>query len=285
MKLITIFLFTCLSYANADLVLTKLIETPESVFIDQNSKQLFVSNVAGKPDEKDGRGWILVAPLSNPENLEMLVEGIHAPKGMTVCAGSLWVTNIDEVLEVGISEKKILNRYPIQNAKFLNDITSDKNCTVYISDTFGNTIYEFNKVWSSIQYPRPFVSGLMTDAPNGLFVDEQYLYVASWGIPNDDWSTNVPGSFFKFNLKTKEKVSIVSGPLGNLDGLEKTLEGNFIISDWMNGNIYVVNKLNEVKIISQGIKNPADIGYDIKESVLYIPSMSENKVIIKKLKE
>ena len=162
-------------------------------------------------------------------------------------------------------------------------MTIDNNGTIYISDTFANKIYEFNESWSSTEKPRVFVVGVKTDGPNGLYVKGTELFVASWGIAEPDFSTKVPGTLFKFDITSHEKKLIVQKPFGNLDGLEMDSKGNFIISDWKLGIIYRVSPSGKVKKIMEGIKNSADIGLDVKTNTLYIPSMSENKIIVKKL--
>jgi hypothetical protein len=252
---------------------------PESVYYDAQSKNLFISNVAGASDQKDGQGWIQKVSSSGKVVSSKWVVGLNAPKGMRAYKGVLWVSDIDEIVSINIRTGQILKKYPVPDATFLNDIAIDKNGVVYVSDTFGLKIYQLknNKV-------SQFAFGEVVDSPNGLLVVNGYLYVASWGLAQKDWSTKVPGQIFKISIQTKEKKFVTKAPLGNLDGLEVDNKGNFIVSDWMAGKVYQVSPEGDVIELFHGIKGAADIGYDPKSEMLFIPRMGEDMITAFNLK-
>ncbi|PKP00670.1 MAG: hypothetical protein CVU14_07245 [Bacteroidetes bacterium HGW-Bacteroidetes-9] len=117
MKTISIILtlFTCLFYSevNSQEVfvnsrLTQIWETtdslitPESVLFDPASKLLYVSCINENPWEKDGNGYI--SKLTSDGKIINLkwATGFSAPKGMGISKGKLYVTNIDEVVEIDL---------------------------------------------------------------------------------------------------------------------------------------------------------------------------------------
>src|SRR4051794_13239524 len=75
---------------------TQGIDAPESAYFEPVTGYIFVSNVAGKPDEKDGKGWISKLDADGTVLAEKWVSGFNAPKGLRAAGGILWVGDIDE---------------------------------------------------------------------------------------------------------------------------------------------------------------------------------------------
>ena len=118
-----------------------LLRVPESVLYDQSKKVLYVASIDGKPDGKDGEGFISKVSLNGKiENLKW-VTGLDAPKGLGLFGAKLYVADISRVVIIDITSGKISNKIEIEGAKFLNDITVDKKGTVYISDTGTGKIH------------------------------------------------------------------------------------------------------------------------------------------------
>ena len=61
--------------------------------------------------------------------------GLNAPKGLRSVGGTLWVTDIDEVVAIEIASGRITSRVKIDGAKFLNDLATAPDGTVYASDS------------------------------------------------------------------------------------------------------------------------------------------------------
>ena len=69
---------------------------------------------------------------------------MNAPKGMAISSDSskLYVSDITDLVEIDIANGKIINRYNAPGSAFLNDVVSDGQGNIYVSDTGTNTIYE-----------------------------------------------------------------------------------------------------------------------------------------------
>src|SRR5690606_4618185 len=99
--------------------LKQLWETPaelttcESVLYDESSGTIYVANIEGEAAEKDGKGSISIISKEGEIQEREWVNGLNAPKGMGIMDGKLYVTDIDEVVEIEIESKKITNRYPV----------------------------------------------------------------------------------------------------------------------------------------------------------------------------
>ena len=106
------------------------------------------------------------------------------------------------------------------------------------------------------------------NAPNGLYFTDHTLHFVD------------AGSFYKLG-KNKEKVLIADGMTADTDGIEQVDENNFLISCW-SGVIWLVNingqktKLLDTK--ADGI-NSADIGYNAKSKIVYVPTFWRNNVV------
>ena len=84
------------------------LKVPESVLYDTASGVIFVSNVNGKPADKDSNGFIATVSTEGKILNAGWVKGIDAPKGMGILNKHLFVTNIDEVVEIDIPTATIL---------------------------------------------------------------------------------------------------------------------------------------------------------------------------------
>ena len=256
-------------------------KNPESIVKDDANNVIYISNVNGVPTVKDTNGFISkVSTDGKIINLKW-IEGLHAPKGMAIHNGKLYVADINDFVVIDIATAKITNRYTAEGSTFLNDITVDKNGNVYASNTFGvSTIYKLdNKGKVSI-----FIKDEALQMPNGLLIDEKSILVAPWGIDFDPntYQTKTGGSILKVDLKTKA-ISSITKPIGNLDGLVKALHG-YIVTDWLTGKVFYIKNstVTEVLDLPQG---SADLEFDKARNTIYIPLMNDNKIVVYKIKK
>ncbi len=255
--------------------LTEGIDTPESVYVDAATKRIFVSNVVGQAGDKDGKGFVAEILVKNGKpQLKTLVDGLNAPKGLRAKNGVLWTTDIDELVAIDLKTNRLKQKIKIEGAKFLNDVGLGADGTVYASDMLGNKIYALKDGKVSV-----FAEGDQLESPNGLLIQGDRLIVAAWGLITDPntFGASTPGNVYALDLKTKAKTLITKVPLGNLDGLEATAAGGFLVSDFVTGKVYRVGRTGEATQIFEGAKNAADIGLSGK--TLYIPDMGGNQVI------
>jgi hypothetical protein len=250
------------------------VNTPESAYYDQISGDVFVSNINGKPDEKDGNGYISKYTIAGQLVNAKWSEGFNAPKGLRAAKGNLWVADIDQVVSVDLASGKINRRYPVKGAKFLNDIAVDDNGVIYVSDTMGNKIFMIKNNKVSV-----FKAGTALESPNGLYVDGGKLVVASWGAGiQPDFSSKEKGHLYSLDLKTKVKTLITTTPLGNLDGLERAKDGSWFVSDWLAGRVYKVAADGSSTLLIEGLKGAADLGWDQSTNTIIVPRMMEGQV-------
>src|SRR5918996_5217517 len=80
--------------------------TPESAYLDEGSGYLFVSQIDGQPNEKDGKGRISKLGLDGSVVTADWFTALNAPKGLRSFAGTLWVSDLDEVIGIDIASAK-----------------------------------------------------------------------------------------------------------------------------------------------------------------------------------
>src|SRR5829696_1613252 len=267
-------------------------KTPESVIYEPNENVLFVSSIDGAPDGKDKQGFISkVSPL-NGSIIELnWVTSLDAPKGMAVVNNTnnslLYVSDITDLVEVDVNSGKIINRYNAPGSGFLNDVASDNQGHVYVSDTVTNTIYRLdtknlginsnnNNASLQVWLQTPELNG-----PNGLYVDDtnNKLIVASLGA-----FSNPAGSIRVVDLQNRTVNSLgnegTAVPIGGLDGIEADSTGRYYyVTDNAGGKLYVVNSngtgYETLDLQNQGV---ADLGVILDENLIIIPMMQDNKL-------
>ncbi len=278
--------------------LTDKIVNPESV--THVGDHLYISQMRKGPMDTTGQGVISRVNLDGKEFVESFATGFNAPKGMRASGETLWVADLNRLVPVNIADGKVgdaIEVEPIENVAagkiLLNDVAIDKDGNVYVSDTFGNRIFILKK---DRRNELAVVEELFADKdidwkmPNGLLIEGEFLYVASWGTPKDpatfikDFAAS-PGDVVQVKLATGE-VSQVKQLKGNLDGIESDGNDGYLVTDWSNGTVERVSKdAREAAVdpLPTGMGS-ADLAYVAAKKLLVIPVTPANKVVAIELK-
>jgi len=250
------------------------INTPESAYVDPATGDIYASNVVGAPDGKDGMGHISKISADGKTVNAMWITGLNAPKGLRSHEGTLWVTDIDEIVAIDMAAGKVKSRVKVAGAMFLNDTAVGPDGTVYVTDMMANKIIALKNGKTSV-----FTQGEEMEFPNGLLVEGDSLVVGGWGKPKPDFTTDVPGRLFKLDLKTKQKTLITPEPFANIDGLESDGQGGYIASDYLAGKILHITADGKVATLTTFMPSTADIGFIASDKRLIVPHMNENKIV------
>lgn len=250
--------------------LTLLWETPaelitnESVLFDQSSGQLYVSNIGGMdPLEKDGKGSIAIVSTSGEIINPAWVTGLNAPKGMAISDGKLYVTDIDEFVEIDIATAAISNKWKVEGAQFLNDVAAHEG-TVYFTDMNTGKVHAYaDGSISTISEGNTSINGI--------------------AVANDGTIYGLDGSGLK-KWNADGSTTIINSTVTGGDGLIIMGDGNFVASRWQ-GEIWFASADGETNMLDTKAaeSNTADIGYNPSEKVVYVPTFFKNKVAAYKL--
>lgn len=241
------------------------LKTPESVLYDNDRDVIYVANIDGNPTEKDGNGFISILNADGSEKNLKWITGLNAPKGMAVFEGKLYVSDIDELIEIDIKKGEIANKYPAAGAKFLNDVTACMNGKIFISDMQTAKIHVLEQNILTV-----WVEGAPLESPNGLMAEKGKLYVGDKNI-------------YEFDIKTKESKMVVEDA-GGVDGLEKNKDGDFVFSNWP-GRIFIHKNGKTIKLLDTAEKkiNTADIDYSMKQDLILVPTFFDNRIVAYKI--
>lgn len=238
---------------------TEGIKVPESVLFDAQTNQIFVSNINGNSSEKDGNGFISILSPDGKVLKAEWVTGLNAPKGLAIYKGNLFVTDIDELVEIEMKEAKIVRRYPVENAKFLNDVTISEDGLVFVTDSRDNKIYKLSDGKLGL-----WLDDALLKNPNGLWAEKGVLYVGT-------------GNILQVDIKSK-KINILVENCQGIDGLEKLQDGNFIYSNWV-GRIFVTKGKESIQLLDTVDKqNTADIDFVPGKNLVIVPTFMGNSV-------
>lgn len=242
------------------------LKTPESVLYDAKGKVLYVANIDGQPWEKDGKGSIGKVGLDGKIIATDWVTGLNCPKGMGLYNNSLYVADLNTLVEIDITKGAIKNVFPFEGADGLNDVTIDKKGVVYVSDSRGKKLYRFENGKASL-----FLENLK--GPNGVLMHGDDFYV----LDN--------GGMYKVGAD-KSLTMITDGMEGGTDGIENVQGKDYIVSCWAGQIFYVNADGTKQKLLDtrDQKKNTADIGYDAKNRIVYVPTFFKNSVVAYELK-
>jgi len=235
----------------------------ESVAFDSKNNVLYVSCIDGKPEEKDGKGYIGKVAPDGKVIAAQWVSGLDAPKGMGIFKDNLYVADVTKIVTINIPTGKISGSVEVPGSKFLNDIAVDSKGNVYASDTQTGKIHVLKNGKVDVFFESSEFKGV-----NGVLCVGNDFYIV-------DFAT---GTFYK--LTADKKLSVVGKTAEGADGIVPIGNNEYLVSSW-HGEVYLVNAKGESKKLIDTKEekiNAADIEYDAKTKTLYVPTFFANGV-------
>ena len=238
-----------------------ILKVPESLLVDDKENCLWVSNIDGASNGKDGKGSISkLSKTGAPINLEWIT-GLNAPKGMAKYKQELYVADLTELVVIDVKKGVIKNKITIEGSVFLNDVTVNNNGAVFVSDSRTGKVhrYENNQVTLEVEN---------LQGPNGLLSIEDQLLILDRG----SLLSVTPGGAIS---------KIMDGMDPSTDGIERVAPNQYLVSCWNGIVYYVVAGAQKVILFDTRSEkiNSADIGYDAKKKIIYVPTFLKNNVV------
>ena len=229
--------------------------SPESAVYDDARNVIYVSNVNGYTE--NGIGYLSALDIDGNIVEEKWLEGVNAPTGMAISGDTLYVADFNRIAEVDIPTKSVRRFYdaPDDNPG-VNDIAIAPDGTVYVSASAVNSIYRLQN--------GALTTWLKDDAElqyaNGLFADDQNLYVAGYYLR-------------RVNIQTGEIETFGDDRvLEDLESVEKAPGGGFFVTLIGARPIMHIGDSGDVSPILARDTFTADIEVIISENLLIAPS-------------
>ncbi|MDO1449847.1 ATP-binding protein [Rhodocytophaga aerolata] len=241
-----------------------LLTTVESTLYDPKASIIYASNIEGHHSTKDGKGSI--SKLNPDGTISQLkwVSGLNAPKGMTLLHDKLYVTDIDELVEINLADGKIVKHYPVPGATFLNDAANDGS-NVYLSDSETGKVHmlENGKI-SLLTQGMEGINGLAVNNKGELFI--------------------LDGKGLSRYTKQDKDTQVINEVVTGGDGLVILDDSTYLASRWQ-GQIYLIRNGKEQLLLDTQAdsSNTADIDYISAQQLLIVPTFMKNKVVAYKL--
>lgn len=238
--------------------------TNESVLYDDATATIYVSNIGGMdPQAKDGKGSIAIIDKDGKIVNPVWVGGLNSPKGMAISNAKLYVTDIDELVEIDIATAKISNTWKVEGAEFLNDVAVHDG-TVYFTDTNTGKVHAY-------------ADGSIS------MVSEGHASINGISVASDGTIYGLDGSGLKMWHSDGSSMVVNANVTGG-DGLVILGDGNFVASRWQ-GEIWFASADGETMMLDTKAaeSNTADIGYNAADKIIYVPTFFKNKVSAYKL--
>jgi DNA-binding beta-propeller fold protein YncE len=244
----------------------KVLKTPESVLYDENRDQIYVSNINGKPTVKDNNGFISLLRTDGSIRKLKWIGGMNAPKGMALIDSLLFVTDIDRIHVIDISQGKIVKTVEVKDASFLNDMVAISSTNIIVSDMANNHLLIFDGNHAVV-----WLEDNLLVSPNGLAFFKEALYVGT------------KDNLLKIDPAVK-KIKIHITETGPIDGLIPIGGNKFVISDW-SGRILIAAPSDKIVLQNTTDQNiqAADLGFIPDAKIVLIPTFYDNRVVARKL--
>jgi sugar lactone lactonase YvrE len=248
---------------------------PESVVQDPATGSIYVTNIAGAIMQKDGNGFIARLRPDGTIIEREWVKGLNAPTGMALRDRTLYVADVDELVEINVASGEIITRHAAKGAVFLNDVAVGEDGTVYASDTPLNTIWRLKD--GAFE---PWLANDALNGPNGLLPQGDKLIVASFGKLPGDGQKQELGGLIVVNVEDQTVSKLGGGkPIGNLDGLQLLQPGVYFVTDWAAGVLYRVDAKGKADRLIKLSKGSGDLIYLPDKKTVLIPIMLSNTLV------
>ena len=238
----------------------------------------FISSTNG-----DDVGWVSKLAADGSMIDPRWATDLRNPMGMRVSGNRLWINNTTEVVGLNLDDPSDRIVHPIDGAISLNDLATDSSGHAYLSDSMNSRVVRVDLATGENS---TYISTLPS-SPNGLLVQGDRLYIASWGVMSDrpeeraQWITKTAGDLYWVSLKDSTKSRHIIVPeLGNLDGVEIDQKGNIYVSDWESGKLYKISSGTKTVVgLGQYGQGLADIGLNSLTGELALPVMLSSEVL------
>lgn len=124
------------------------------------------------------------------------------------------------------------------------------------------------------------------DMPNGLLVEGNQLIVGSWGVMKEGVVTETQSPLKTVDIDSKKISSLgVQHPGGFIDGVEPDGNGNYFVTDWMNGKLLHIQANGTSTTLLHLNQGSADHTVLLDQGLIIIPMMLDGYIAAYRIKQ
>jgi len=189
-------------------------EQPEGAALAPDGSY-FISNIGpGESDALDGNGYISRLNADGSLAAAKFAEGLHAPTGMAVHDGVLYVADRDGVAMFDAATGAATGKVIMEGVVFLNDLTVWKG-DILVSDSGTATIHKVTPEGASVFATNAGWAGI-----NGILGDGDRLLV----------STMTDGKLI--DVRAADSETLIATGMIDADGIGLVPGGGYLVSSW-----------------------------------------------------
>ncbi|WP_052356413.1 beta-propeller domain-containing protein [Bacteroides timonensis] len=235
------------------------------------------------PLNREKKGYILYYKDGKITTLIPADGNLSAPKGMFERNGYLYICDVNQLVIYNlkaVAQPPQIIRFPADDL-FLNDLAASGN-TLYISVTNSGRIYTLDISNPAKQENSLPVKWLDITGPNGITIDGNTMYIASYPADGNTTEANV---IYKVSNLKKPAAEIFVNAASQYDGIAVSADKKTLyISSWTPASVSAIDmksKQQTVLPVAEGLTGPADM--TLVDGTLFIPDLPNSRVLIYKV--
>lgn len=235
------------------------------------------------PLNREKKGYILYYKDGKTTTLIPTDGNLSAPKGMFERNGYLYICDVNQLVIYNlkaVAQPPQIIRFPADDL-FLNDLAASGN-TLYISVTNSGRIYTLDISNPAKQENSLPVKWLDITGPNGITIDGNAMYIASYPADGNTTEANV---IYKVSNLKKPAAEIFFNAASQYDGIAVSADKKTLyISSWTPASVSAIDmksKQQTVLPVAEGLIGPADM--TLVDGTLFIPDLPNSRVLIYKV--
>lgn len=248
---------------------------PFGIAIDSRSGFIYVSSMQGKPNRRDGTGYISRLKGDGAVDKMRFINGtskkfvLNAPKGMAIADGRLYVTDIDKLHAFDLKTGKFLfdvnfGDLPVQH---FYDISMGPDRALYLTDGPANIIYRID-----VQKQHEVTIFIKADElgqPHSItwYPAKQVFAIAGWSS----------GKVTAFD-RTGKRQTVPAILLRTLEGIVADDKGNMYVSSSGLSAIYRIAANFGLNTFKLDIRTPMGVAFNPGGNEILVASFENGTV-------
>lgn len=234
------------------------------------------------PLNTEGKGYIMQYKDGKTSMLIPADGNLSAPKGMYIKGEHLFICDVNKVVVYNLSDLKAAPqtiRFP-EDDLFINDLVASGN-TLYASVTNIGRIYSIDI--SNLTTLNNIVPVKWVDiaGPNGLLLEDNVMYVASYPADGNTTEANVIYRITDWSNPVPEVFVNISG---QYDGIALSADKETMyVTNWSPAGISTIDmQTRQFVPMTINLKEPLVGAADmtVTEDTMYIPDLPNSRVVV-----